>query len=194
MPRPRGDHDARRQDVARAVLCALGERGFANLTMRAVAAELGSSTGVLTHYFASKDELQVFALKALLDTVDQRARAVAAPGMPTLRALLLGMLPLTGEAAVANRIWISSRDVVLADAQLTAAYAATYAHSRDRLEGAIRSAQAAGELDDVEPAELAAGLHAVALGVSVQAVLEPAAFPPERQIALIDTYLQHLAP
>ena len=40
MPRPPGDHAARRHDIAQAVLRVLATRGFAGLTMRAVAAEL----------------------------------------------------------------------------------------------------------------------------------------------------------
>jgi len=100
-------------------------------------------------------------------------------------------------------VWrISSEDalptpatnVVLAEAQLTAAHAKSYADSRDRLEGAIRAAQDNGALVVGTPADLAATLHAFTLGLTVQAVLDPAAFPPDRQIALTDAYLDGLTP
>lgn len=165
--------------------------------MRAVAAELDASTGVVTHYFASKDELQNFALDLLARSVEERQRPTAAPGMATLRTLLLGMLPVSAEAATANRIWISSWDVVLADSRLAAVHAKSYADSRARLEDAIRTAQDDGDLieaDPADPADLAATLHAFTLGLTVQAVLDPGAFPPDRQIALTDAYLDRLTP
>jgi AcrR family transcriptional regulator len=194
VPRPQGDHDTRRREVAEAVLRVLATRGFAQLTMRAVAAELGASTGIVTHYFATKDELRTFALDVLARSVDERQPTTAPPGLPALRALVLGMLPLTAEGATANRIWISSWDVVLAAPDLTATYAETYAQSRARVERAVRIAQEAGELGDADPGELAAALHAFTLGLAVQAVLDPAAFPPARQIAMTDAYLRTLTP
>jgi AcrR family transcriptional regulator len=193
MPRPLGDHDARRRQIAQAVLRVLASHGFAGLTMRAVAAELDATTGVVTHYFATKDELRRFALDVLARSVDERERRVGAPGMAGLRALALGMLPLSAASARANRIWISSWDVVLAAPPLTAAFAETYAHSRARLERAVRVAQEVGDLGDGDAAELAASLHAFTLGLAVQAVLDPNAFPPARQIALTDAYLHGLA-
>jgi AcrR family transcriptional regulator len=51
MPRTKGDHEARRRDVSEAVWRVLVAHGFGGLTMRAVAAELDASTGLLTHYF-----------------------------------------------------------------------------------------------------------------------------------------------
>jgi AcrR family transcriptional regulator len=194
VPRPQGDHDARRREVAEAVLQVLATRGFARLTMRDVAAELGATTGVLSHYFTGKDELRTFALDVLARSVDERRRSGAPPGMPALRALVLGMLPLTAEGAAANRIWISSWDVVLADPHLSAAYAQPYAQSRSRIEHAVRIAQEAGELGTGDPVALAAALHAFTLGLAVQAVLDPGAFPPARQVALTEAYLRCLAP
>jgi AcrR family transcriptional regulator len=192
VPRPLGDHDARRREVAAAVLRVIAVRGFAGLTMRAVAAELGATTGVVTHYFTTKDELRRFALDVLAGSVDERQRAAAPPGLPALRTLLLGMLPATAESAVANRIWISSWDVVLPDPRLTVRYAEIYAQSRTRIEDAVRAALRAGELAAANPYELSAALHAFTLGLSIQAVLDPDEFPPARQIALIDACLRNL--
>src|SRR5690349_17153404 len=47
MPPARGDHEARRQDVSEAVWQVLAAQGFGGLTLRAVAAEMGASTGLL---------------------------------------------------------------------------------------------------------------------------------------------------
>ena len=178
MPRPLGDHDARRREVAEAVLRVLATRGFAGLTIRAVAAELEATTGVVTHYFATKDELRTFALDVLTRSVNERQRLDATPGMPALRALMLGMLPLAAESARANRIWISSWDVVLADPQLSAAYAETYAQSRARVERAVRCAQDKGEARQGAPDDLAAALHAFTLDWPFRPYWIPILFRP----------------
>jgi AcrR family transcriptional regulator len=160
--------------------------------MRAVGAELDASTGVITHYFTTKRELVNFALELLGKSVADRPRQAEVAGLPALRAAVLGMLPLTPDSATANRIWISSWDVVLSDPSLTAGYAQLYAESRARLEDKIRGAQKLGLLAHSEPAQLAAEIHAVALGLIVQAVLDPGQFPPERLVSMTDTYLTSL--
>lgn len=193
MPRPPGDHEARRREVAHAVHRVLAKKGFEGLTVRAVATELGRTTGVVTHYFSSKHELQAFALDMLERSVDERERPAAEPGMPALRAAVLGMLPLTETTSVASRIWISSWDIALADPELTARYANTYRDSRARLGHLIRQAQQLGHVGSADADQLAAMLHSFALGLSVQAVLDPDAFPATTQTAMVDAYLHALA-
>lgn len=83
MPPARGDHDARRRDVSEAVWRVLVARGFGGLTLRAVAAEMGASTGLLTHYFPSKRALLRSALDVLAQRSDERPRRTApAEGLP----------------------------------------------------------------------------------------------------------------
>lgn len=193
MPRPTGDHDARRREIAEAVLRVIESRGFTGLTLRSVAAELGASTGVVTHYFATKHDLTAFALQLLARSVDERRRPPAAPGLPTLRMLVHGMLPMGAAATTANRVWISSWDAALADPTSTASLADTYADSRARIADAIRDGQDAGEIVSRDSEQLAAGIHAFALGLAIQAIIDPAAFPAERLMALADDLLDALS-
>ena len=51
------DHDERREIFAGAALRVIMRDGIAGLTVRAVAKEAGFTTGALTHYFHSKDQL-----------------------------------------------------------------------------------------------------------------------------------------
>ncbi|MEV6104382.1 TetR/AcrR family transcriptional regulator [Streptomyces sp. NPDC051940] len=193
MPRTKGDHEARRRDVSEAVWRVLAERGFGGLTMRAVAAELGATTGLLTHYFPAKRDLVAYALDLLAERTRARPRRTAAPGLAALRASLLDVLPLTEEATASNRIWVSSWDTALADPELSRGHARRYADGRDRLREAVAAAQELGELPAGDPDEVAAGAQSFALGVVVQALLDPGAFPPERQTRLLDDYLAALA-
>ncbi len=193
MARPQGDHEARRHDVSAAVWRVMAARGFAGLTLRAVAAELGATTGLLTHYFPTKRDLVAYALDLLEERTLSRPRRQAGEGLAALRDALLDMLPLTAEATESNRVWVSSWDDALADPALRADHARRYGQGRERLLQRVSAAQEAGELPPGEPADLAAGAQAFTLGLVVQAVLDPEAFPPARQVELLDVYLAGLA-
>ena len=92
-----------------------------------------------------------------------------------------------------NRIWVSSWDAALCDPGLSADYARKYAAGRDRLRERVAAAQELGELRPGDPAEIAAGAQSFVLGLVVQALFAPAAFPPRRQVRLLDDYLATLA-
>ncbi|MER6300401.1 TetR/AcrR family transcriptional regulator [Kitasatospora sp. NPDC001539] len=201
MTPARGDHDARRSEVSEGVWRVLSSKGFEGLTLRAVAAELGASTGLLTHYFPNKRALLSHALEELDRRSAARPRRTAPVdgtpppvGLARLRAALLDVLPLDEGAVAGNRIWVGSWDVALADPELAAAHAGRYARSRVALTAIVADAQRLGELPaGADPAGIAAGAQAFALGLVVQALFAPEEFPAERQIALLDAYLAGLA-
>lgn len=194
VPRHKGDHDARRHDVSAAVWRVLAAHGFGGLTMRSVAAELGATTGLVTHYFPSKKDLIAHALTLLAEYRATKPRSTAPDGLAALRAMLVDILPLTPQAADDNRIWVSSWDVALADPDLAAAHAARYAAARERIRRQVQAAQQAGELSPGDADDLAASIQSFALGVIVQALLAPDEFPPQRQVDLVDGYLAGLTP
>lgn len=127
----------------------MATRGFAGLTLRAVAAEVGATTGLLTHYFPTKDALVEYALDLLEQRTVSRPRRQAGEGLAAVRDALLDILPLTPEATDSNRIWVSSWDTALSDPVLSTGYARKYAQSRDRLTERVAAAQ---ELDELPPA------------------------------------------
>lgn len=193
MPRSKGDHEARRRDVSAAVWQVMATRGFAGLTLRAVAAELGASTGLLTHYFPTKRALVEYALDLLEQRTLSRPRREAGQGLAALRDALLDILPLTPEAVDSNRVWVSSWDAALSDPALSADYARKYAQGRERLRTRVAAAQDLGELPRGDPAHIAAGAQSFVLGLVVQALFDPVTFTPERQVELLDGYLAALA-
>ncbi|WP_199549444.1 TetR/AcrR family transcriptional regulator [Streptomyces sp. N35] len=192
MPRTKGDHEARRRDVSAAVWQVMATRGFAGLTLRAVAAELGATTGLLTHYFPTKRALVAYALNLLEERTLARPRRTSGTGLPSVRDALLDILPLTPEATDSNRIWVSSWDAALSDPELSAEYARKYADSRDRLRERVLAAQELGELPPADASQIASAAQAFVLGLVVQALFDPAAYPPDRQVELLDAYLSGL--
>ncbi|MEK6311308.1 MAG: TetR/AcrR family transcriptional regulator [Curtobacterium sp.] len=183
------EYERRRTDVAAAVWRVLDQSGFAGLSMRAVARELDATTGIVTHYFPSKWELTDYALTLLAERSQARARPDAAAGADALRTTLLGMLPLDETSRAASRIWVSSWDAALADGRHAGQHAERYRASRATITALVTAClpddqRAARRID-----QIAETLHSFVLGMSVQAVLDPSAYPPERQTALLDDLL-----
>ncbi len=171
----------------------MATRGFGGLTLRAVAAELDATTGLLTHYFPTKRDLVRYALDLLAERTAARPRPTGADGLSAVRAALLGILPLTAEAAASNRIWVSSWDTALADPALSDDYAGKYAQSRAKLRDLVATAQRLGELPAGDPERIAAGAQSFALGLVVQSLFAPETFTPQHQAELLDDYLTSLA-
>lgn len=195
MPPALGDHDARREDVSRAVWQVLADKGFGGLTLRAVAAAMGVSTGMLTHYFPAKRALITHALDLLESlTAGRPRREHPAPGLATVRAMLLDILPLTPGDTARNRVWVSSWDLSLADDGLAAEQAGRYTRLRSSLRPHLEAARELGELPaHTDPGQLAATVVAFTHGLVVQALFDPARFPEEAQVALLDGFLASLA-
>ncbi|MEU0840272.1 TetR family transcriptional regulator C-terminal domain-containing protein [Streptomyces sp. NPDC005962] len=100
---------------------------------------------------------------------------------------------LSRSATDSNRIWVSSWDAALSGPDLSTGYARKYSQSRDRLSERVAAAQELGELPPRDPTHIAAGAQSFILGLVVQALFDPAAFPPRRQVELLDDYLASLA-
>ncbi|WP_067823864.1 TetR/AcrR family transcriptional regulator [Actinomadura kijaniata] len=191
----RGDHDARRRDVSEAVWRVLAARGFDGLTLRAVAAEMNASTGLLTHYFPTKKALVRHALDLAGERTGTRSRpAPPAPGLPALRTALLDVLPRTAQAVELNRVWVSSWDAALGDPDLGDRERDRYERWRGELRAHLEKAVELGELPpDADVEDLAASAAAFTHGLVVQVLFDPDRFPPERQAVLLDAFLDSLA-
>jgi AcrR family transcriptional regulator len=76
--------DARRQAIIDATLAVARRQGF-GVTVRDVAAEMGTSSGLIHHYFASMDEViaAAFDQAASIDLQNTRASIAAATDPPT---------------------------------------------------------------------------------------------------------------
>jgi AcrR family transcriptional regulator len=190
------DHDVRRREVAEAVWRVLADTGFAGLSLRAVARELGATTGLVTHYFASKRALVGHALEVVHDRTAQRmAEAETSDrGVGGLRGRLRAVLVDDEEGTVLSRVWVGFWDLALADAELGLAEAARYERWRDRLRPLVDEAIAGGELAPGRDREAVVDvLTAFTHGLVVQALFDPDRFPAERQYAVLDELLSALS-
>src|ERR1700722_8642251 len=56
------DHRERRETIARALWRVVEQRGIAHASVREVAQEAGISHGAVQHYFATREEMLIFAM------------------------------------------------------------------------------------------------------------------------------------
>ena len=102
------DHAERRSEILEATRRVILKHGLGAVTMRNIATEAGSSTGLVNHYFADKSCLLVATLEASGATFDRRLGehvAGKAPGRASIRALLEGALPFDDAQRIHWILW-----------------------------------------------------------------------------------------
>jgi AcrR family transcriptional regulator len=188
----------RRAQVARAARAVIARDGLEAASVRGVAAEAGSSTTVVTHYFADKQALLIAAVEDAYRAVAARmlAHVRAGPGgIVTLRAVLLEALPLDAERAAEARVWMAFWSMAVTRPALRGVQSAEYREWRrlvDRLLAeAVRHGEVAAHLD---PGSVGEQLMCLVDGLLLEATLEPERLPAARQIQLLDNALAGLAP
>jgi TetR/AcrR family transcriptional regulator, transcriptional repressor of bet genes len=190
------DHEERRAELASAVWRLASRDGLDAVTLRAVAAEAGWSTGALHHYFDDKEDLLLFAFRTVADRVGRRvdaARESATEPLELARALLAMGLPLDAERRAETRVWFAFLGLALTRPVLARAQRAAYRHWRRLVASTLHEAQERGEIDPgIDPEREAAGLVALVDGLAVQASFEPRAIDRARMEELVDERLTAL--
>ncbi len=189
------DHDKRREIFAAAALRVIMREGIAGLTVREVAKEAGFTTGALTHYFQSKDQLLIQASELSSRLVRDRMERAGKvrPALEAVRRVVALALPLTKETRGYWRIWVGYWERSSYDAEVARVMGLRYDEWRDRLAAILARAQAEGEVaPDVEVQHAAQSLVAPIDGIGVQVLLGVGRIPPARQRAMIDLWLETL--
>ncbi len=123
------DHDERRTELARAALRVVGRGGIQALTTRGVAAEAGWSTGVLAHYYDSRDQLLLAAFKLVARDAAVRMRARLSRERDPVRRVWIVLsegAPLDTQRVAEARVWFAFLGLVAGDAALAAEAEARY--------------------------------------------------------------------
>ena len=189
------DHDRQRVKFAEAAMSLIALHGLEGVTMRAVAAEAGLSYGSLFHYFSSKDELLMHAVRHSTSLQTKRVNEYTSQysGLKALEHLLCDDAIITESTRDDWMVWLT----FLYKAALQASFATAYAELIDgwhaRIAGLLQDAQQAGEIHS----ELDVGFEAMAIwaysaGIGQLSLLHPDILPVALQKQLISAYLEKL--
>jgi AcrR family transcriptional regulator len=187
------DHAERREIFAEAALRVIMKDGIAGLTVRRVSQEAGYTTGALTHYFQSKDQLLVQASEQSARLVRERmARAESiVPAVEAIRRVVALALPLTAETRSYWRIWVGFWERSSYDDEVARTMRLRYQEWRQRLARLLQRAQEEGDVaPGVSISQAADALVALVDGIGVEVLLGVQRIPAARQRAMFDLWLE----
>ncbi|WP_433355141.1 TetR/AcrR family transcriptional regulator [Microtetraspora malaysiensis] len=194
------DHAERRDEVMAAARRVILRDGVEGATTRAIAKEAGYSNGVLTHYFADKDDILLSALRDSHRRIANRLKDKLAglTGLAALREVLLDNLPLDEERAAETGLEVGFWGRGLSSPALLALQREDAAELRYLVRSLLSSAAEAGEIraaadlgEDLD--DVTERLLALVDGLSAHRLLYPDRMPPERLERLILRELDRLA-
>jgi AcrR family transcriptional regulator len=190
------DHAARRHELAEAAWRAIVKYGLDGTTTRLIAKESGYSNGVLAHYFESKDEILLEALKISHDGLDRRIREAVDDkgGFDALRTFCIEVLPVSDQPVRETHLEMSIWSRALVNDELRSVQRSESSRWRRLVEGLIVSAQHSGELVDMPVRTIAVLLSAVIDGLSIYGLLYPDRFGKAELIGFLDDFLDTLRP
>ena len=186
------DHDERRGVFAEAALRVIMKDGIAGLTVRRVSQEAGYTTGALTHYFRSKDQLLVEASELSARLVRERmARAeTIVPAVEAIRRVVAMALPLTTETRSTWRIWVGFWERSSYDDEVASTMRLRYQEWRQRLARLLQRAKDEGDVAaQVDIRQAAEALVALIDGIGVEVLLGVQRIPAARQKAMFELWL-----
>ncbi|MFF2955725.1 TetR/AcrR family transcriptional regulator [Kitasatospora sp. NPDC057965] len=204
--------EARRQDVARAVLRIVGRDGLEHASLRNIADEAGLAIGSVRHYFDGQAEVVIFAMEELCRRIGERVRghaerlldpaAAADPTDPAapldrraaVEALLAELLPLDDPRREEAVLWLAFTTAARTRPELRPGAALLHESTRRLvarvLDEARRSGGVPAGLDlPLETERLAALLDGLALGM----VLHPDGVAPDTALPILRRHLHDLA-
>ena len=181
----RGDHQQRRQQVARIAADLGAAGGLAAATHRRIAEAAGCSTTVVSHYFTDKRDLVTATYREVGDRVATRVEA-AHGSEDHLLAILEALLPLDEDRARDWRLLFTFLGLAATDAELTAEQRDRAAAARAQIETALTCDKQADRISpDTDVPTSARFLLSLVLGIGMQALFDPAEWPLERMRMVI---------
>jgi AcrR family transcriptional regulator len=185
-------YDARRIEVAKAAWRVIVREGLDRASMRAIAQELGSSTGVVTHYFRDKEELTLFALEQVFENVleDMKTCAEGQQGIEGLVQMIFVALPLEDIDKADWKVWVAFLGYSIGRDRLVQEHRKRYDFLRQII---------CQELADLQKAKLiranldltleANALIALVDGIGAGVVIFPEQFSAEQQKYLVRRHI-----
>lgn len=108
------DHDERREQIAFAACEVVAKHGFEQATVARIAAAAGYTTGMVTHYFDTKQDIILAALRLILHRIEIRLTPGAGQGSD-LVSVLSECLPLDATRLAECAFWTAFWGQVSAD-------------------------------------------------------------------------------
>ncbi len=112
------DHEQRRDEIALVACRVVAEHGFDQATIVRIAREAGYTTGMVAHYYDTKQEIIIAALRLILRRIEQRLTRPAGDTQSDLITILTEALPVDEARFTECAFWTAFWGQVSADKKL----------------------------------------------------------------------------
>jgi AcrR family transcriptional regulator len=197
------DHEARRSRLARAVWQIVVRDGAAAASVRAVAREAGMSMGSVRHFFASHDQLLLFAVEELVEQARRRIEAGTPARMSLLAegrkltavaALLEEVLPLDSERQTEAKVWAAFTTPPAPSPEIAAIRKKVDDGVRELCRNALDALQEFGRLHvDRDRRIEIERMHALLDGLTIHLTLDQARLDPGLVRSILVSHLGELS-
>ena len=197
------DHEIRRLQLAQAVWRIVVRDGVTAASVRAVAREAGLSMGSVRHFFASHDQLLLFAVEALVEQARRRIEAgtparmaLLAAGRPlaAVAALLEEVVPLDAERQTEAKVWAAFTTPPATSPEVATIREQVDDGVRELCRNALDALQQFGRLHaDRDRRIEIERIHALLDGLAIHLTLEPGRLDSDLVRSVILTHLGDLA-
>jgi TetR/AcrR family transcriptional regulator, transcriptional repressor of bet genes len=112
------DHDERRDQIALVACRVVAANGFDQATIVRIAREAGYTTGMVAHYFDTKQDIIIAALRLILRRIEERLTKPTGDIKADLLTVLSEALPLDEQRYIECAFWTAFWGQVSADERL----------------------------------------------------------------------------
>jgi TetR/AcrR family transcriptional regulator, transcriptional repressor of bet genes len=112
------DHDERRDQIALVACRVVAANGFDQATIVRIAREAGYTTGMVAHYFDTKQDIIIAALRLILRRIEERLTKPTGDVKADLLTVLSEALPLDEQRYIECAFWTAFWGQVSADERL----------------------------------------------------------------------------
>ena len=191
------DHARRRDEIALVACQVVARGGFSQATVAHIARAAGYTTGMVAHYFASKQEIILAALRLILRRMDQRlqrpAGAVGADAGAELLAMLSEALPIDEPRRAECAFWTAFWGQLPADQKLTRLNAWVHREYRKLFERCLREHWPDSRAwPPAVRAQVLRSLITFINGITTGAVSSPGDWPAREQVRQLQLHLDLL--
>jgi len=187
------DHAQRRDEIALVACQAIARRGFAQATVAHIARTAGYTTGMVAHYFDSKQQIILAALRLILRRIELRLTQRAGTGSSDLLSVLSEALPIDAQRRTECAFWIAFWGQLPADPELKRLTGWVHREYRRLFDRCLRehwpeSLRWPARLQ----ADVSRSIITYVNGITASAVSSPRDWPASEQVAQLRMHLARL--
>ena len=189
------NYSDRRLEVTEAAWRVIIREGLDRASMRAIAQELGSTTGVVTHYFRDKDELMLFALERVFENLfrDMEASKKSQSGIGRLEEMIFAALPFEPSGVQGWQVWVAFLGYAIGREKLLREHQKRYNLLRQIICQELADLQVAKLIrNGVDLTLEANALIALVDGIGMGCVISPEQFHADQQRYLVQRHISTL--